>query len=53
MQYDAIIIGAGPAGAAAAMTCAELGLSVLMLDEQESAGGQVWRAPCVVATEAA
>jgi thioredoxin reductase/bacterioferritin-associated ferredoxin len=53
MQYDAIIIGAGPAGAAAAMTCAELGLSVLMLDEQESAGGQVWRAPSVVSKDSA
>jgi thioredoxin reductase/bacterioferritin-associated ferredoxin len=52
MQYDAIVIGAGPAGAAAALTCSELGLSTLLLDEQDAAGGQIWRAPSVGAAQA-
>jgi thioredoxin reductase len=42
---DVIVIGAGPAGANAAMSAAEAGLSVALLDEQDAAGGQVWRAP--------
>lgn len=40
---DLIIIGAGPAGMAAARTAADAGLSVLLLDEQARAGGQVYR----------
>ncbi|MDG1996764.1 MAG: FAD/NAD(P)-binding oxidoreductase [Emcibacteraceae bacterium] len=42
-MYDVIIIGAGPAGANAALEVDMHGLSVLMIDEQRSAGGQVWR----------
>ena len=38
-----IIIGAGPAGMAAARRVAENGLSVLLLDEQQAAGGQIYR----------
>jgi len=44
-RADVIVIGAGPAGAEAAITAAEGGLRVLVLDEQGAAGGQVWRAP--------
>ena len=40
---DLIVIGAGPAGMAAAATAAEAGLSVLILDEQPRAGGQIYR----------
>jgi len=40
---DLIVIGAGPAGLAAAGVAAGAGLSVMLLDEQPSAGGQVWR----------
>ena len=40
---DLIIIGAGPAGMAAAVTAAQGGLRVLMLDEQSRAGGQIYR----------
>ncbi|CAB1079865.1 Opine oxidase subunit A [Olavius algarvensis Delta 1 endosymbiont] len=40
---DIIIIGAGPAGLAAAVTAAEYGLDVLVLDEQPSIGGQIYR----------
>ena len=43
-QYDVVVIGAGPAGLAAAATTAEAGLSTLLLDENAGPGGQVWRA---------
>jgi thioredoxin reductase/bacterioferritin-associated ferredoxin len=43
--FDAIVIGAGPAGAEAAMTAAGCGRAVALIDEQPAAGGQVWRAP--------
>ena len=42
-KFDYIIIGAGPAGMAAAITARAHGLSVLVLDEQPSAGGQIFR----------
>jgi thioredoxin reductase/bacterioferritin-associated ferredoxin len=45
MTHDLIIIGAGPAGASAAIAAAGLGLRAVVLDEQHAAGGQVWRAP--------
>lgn len=41
---DVIVVGAGPAGMAAAREAAEGGLVVLVLDEQREAGGQVYRA---------
>lgn len=40
---DLVILGAGPAGMAAATQAAGLGLSVLLLDEQARPGGQIWR----------
>ncbi len=40
---DVIIVGAGPAGLAAAVTGAELGLDILVLDEQPTPGGQLYR----------
>lgn len=40
---DVAVIGAGPAGLAAATTAAELGLSVALLDEQAHPGGQIYR----------
>ncbi|TMV03400.1 FAD-binding protein [Ruegeria sediminis] len=40
---DLIVIGAGPAGMAAAATAAETGLSVALLDEQPRPGGQIYR----------
>ncbi|SLN12913.1 Hydrogen cyanide synthase subunit HcnB [Roseovarius litorisediminis] len=42
-QIDLIIIGAGPAGMAAAQTAADNGLSVCLLDEQPRPGGQIYR----------
>jgi NADPH-dependent 2,4-dienoyl-CoA reductase/sulfur reductase-like enzyme len=41
--HDVIVIGAGPAGMAAATTAAGLGLKTLLLDEQRRAGGQIYR----------
>ena len=41
---DVVVIGAGPAGLAAATTAAELGLKTLLLDEQAGPGGQIYRA---------
>lgn len=43
IKRDLAIIGAGPAGMAAAAQAAELGLSVTVLDEQPRAGGQIYR----------
>ncbi|MDP2519581.1 NAD(P)/FAD-dependent oxidoreductase [Shimia thalassica] len=40
---DLIIIGAGPAGMAAAATAARGGAKVVLLDEQPRAGGQIYR----------
>ncbi len=42
-RYDTIVIGAGPAGIACATRLAELGLGVLLLDEQARPGGQGYR----------
>ncbi len=43
-EYDVAVVGAGPAGMAAATVAASVGLCVLVLDENASPGGQVWRA---------
>src|SRR5882672_10601835 len=43
-HVDLAIVGAGPAGLAAAATAARAGLSVLMLDENPNVGGQIYRA---------
>jgi thioredoxin reductase len=44
-RHDLMVLGAGPAGMAAATEAASCGLSVALLDEQGQAGGQVYRAP--------
>ncbi|TVR07569.1 MAG: FAD-binding protein [Salinarimonadaceae bacterium] len=44
-DWDAIVLGAGPAGAEAAMTAASFGFRVLLIDEEHAAGGQIYRAP--------
>ncbi|MDO9706940.1 (2Fe-2S)-binding protein [Paracraurococcus lichenis] len=43
MSVDLAIIGAGPAGMAAAVEAADLGLSVAVIDENPAPGGQVFR----------
>lgn len=41
-HFDAIVIGAGPAGLCAGACLAEMGLDVLTLDEQNQPGGQIF-----------
>ena len=43
-QWDALVIGAGPAGLRAASVIAESGLEVVLVDEQAFPGGQIYRA---------
>lgn len=40
-MHDVVIIGAGPAGLSAALWCDELGLDTVLLEQEESAGGQL------------
>ncbi|MEP2530193.1 NAD(P)/FAD-dependent oxidoreductase [Shimia sp.] len=42
-RADLVVVGAGPAGMAAAAEAASHGLQVLLLDENPSAGGQIYR----------
>lgn len=42
-RYDVLVIGAGPAGLAAASAAASRGARVGLVDAQARAGGQVWR----------
>ncbi|MGE7469492.1 FAD-dependent oxidoreductase [Bosea sp. NPDC003192] len=49
-DYDLIVLGAGPAGAAAAIKARSLGLRVAVIDEAPAAGGQVYRAPSLALT---
>ena len=42
-QTDLLIVGAGPAGMAAAVTARRLGLSVIIADENAEPGGQIYR----------
>lgn len=41
-EFDAVVVGGGPAGAASALKCAELGLSVLLMER----GGGSESKPC-------
>ncbi|WP_430388829.1 FAD-dependent oxidoreductase [Dyella sp. 20L07] len=42
-HYDVLVVGAGPAGLAAAHTAASHGARVGLIDAQAQPGGQVWR----------
>ena len=42
--WDLVVVGAGPAGLAAATQAAALGLSAVVVDEQPAPGGQIYRA---------
>ncbi len=43
-RYDVLVVGAGPAGLAAARRAAESGASVAVVDDNPQPGGQIWRA---------
>jgi NADPH-dependent 2,4-dienoyl-CoA reductase/sulfur reductase-like enzyme len=43
-QYDLAVVGAGPAGLAAATLGARIGLDTVLFDEQTAPGGQIYRA---------
>lgn len=45
VEADVVVVGAGPAGIAAAVRAAESGRRVVVADESSSAGGQIWRHP--------
>lgn len=42
-RFDLLVVGAGPAGLAAATQAARLGLQTILLDEQAAPGGQIYR----------
>lgn len=42
-DVDVAVVGAGPAGLAAAANAAEAGLSVVVIDANQQPGGQYWR----------
>ncbi len=44
MTPDLLIVGAGPAGASAAIEARAHGLAVLLLDENAAPGGRIWQA---------
>src|SRR5580698_2626771 len=41
--FDVLVIGAGPAGMAAAVRAAECGVRVGIVDDNPAFGGQIWR----------
>lgn len=43
LRASVVVVGAGPAGIAAACRAAEAGADTLVLDESPAAGGQIWR----------
>lgn len=42
-EADIVVVGAGPAGLAAAWAAGSCGRKVLLLDDNPAAGGQIWR----------
>ena len=44
-QYDVLVIGGGPGGLAAAVEAAGAGLSVAVVDERVTLGGQIFKQP--------
>lgn len=43
-SYDIVVVGAGPAGLAAATAASDAGRKVALLDDNPHVGGQIWRA---------
>ncbi|GAA5237134.1 FAD-dependent oxidoreductase [Verticiella sediminum] len=50
-RCELLIVGAGPAGIAAATQAASLGVDTLLLDEQATPGGQIYRAITTTPTD--
>jgi dihydrolipoamide dehydrogenase len=46
-HYDLIVVGAGPAGTPAAMTAAQFGAKVLLVDKREAPGGECLFEGCI------
>jgi len=44
-EYDVLVVGAGIAGLAAALTLAEAGKHVLLVEARERVGGRIWTVP--------
>jgi NADPH-dependent 2,4-dienoyl-CoA reductase/sulfur reductase-like enzyme len=45
LSFDLVIVGAGPAGLAAACAAAESSATIAVVDETPWLGGQIWRGP--------
>src|SRR5580692_7514491 len=43
LRFDVAVVGAGPAGIAAALAAADSGKTVGLIDDNPAAGGQIWR----------
>ncbi len=50
-ECEVLVVGAGPAGIAAACCASESGRSVILADENPSSGGQIWRAETLVSKQ--
>ena len=42
-RYDLIVVGAGPSGLSAAVEAAKRGMKVIVFDENEKPGGQLFK----------
>src|SRR5471032_1934705 len=51
LRAGLVVVGAGPAGLAAALAASRAGADVVLLDSNPLAGGQIWRARQGVAAE--
>ncbi|UOM34154.1 NAD(P)/FAD-dependent oxidoreductase [Acuticoccus sp. I52.16.1] len=47
LHVDVAVVGAGPAGATAAIAACAAGARVVVVDEADAAGGQIWRRPAL------
>jgi D-hydroxyproline dehydrogenase subunit alpha len=52
-RFDVLVIGGGPAGISAALSAAEHGKRVGIIDDNHSLGGQIWRGEATDCTSAA
>ncbi len=52
LRADVAVVGAGPAGMAAALAAADLGAQVVLIDAGRSMGGQIYRRPATASAAA-